>query len=189
VKPVHDSLIVNGAAMRTLAQLLLSFSLIGIGAYGGGLLTIPLIQHEIGVRQGWLAFDEIASLLAIAQMTPGPIAVNAATFVGFRIGGTAGAAVATLAVILPSIIILIFVAPFVDRISKNKHALRLREGIQLGVVSLILFATWSYGSVVITGGLDLAIGAAAFAALTAFEGKLHPVFVILACGVIGMAVF
>lgn len=175
--------------MQGLLRLFTSFALIGLGAYGGGLVTIPLIQHEIVVRQNWLTFDEMAQLLALAQMTPGPIAINAATFVGFRIGGGVGAAVATLAVVLPSIAILILLAPFVDRISKNGHVQKLREGLQIGVLSLILFATWSYGSGAITGWLDLAIAVAAFSVLVAFEGKLHPVFVILACGAIGWAVF
>ncbi|MEW6711710.1 MAG: chromate transporter, partial [Candidatus Riflebacteria bacterium] len=59
-------------------QLIKSFVVVGLGAYGGGLVTIPLIQHEIVTVQAWLTFKELASLLAIAQMTPGPIAINAA---------------------------------------------------------------------------------------------------------------
>lgn len=174
--------------MQTWLQLFVSFVLIGIGAYGGGLVAIPLIQHELVVSRHWLTFGEMSQLLAIAQMTPGPIAVNAATFVGFRIGGGIGAVVATLAVVLPSIAILVLVAPVVDRISSSGRVPQLREGIQLGVLSLILFATWSYGSGAITGWLDLAIGVAAFSALVAFEGKLHPVLVILACGLVGLVV-
>lgn len=174
--------------MQILSKLFVSFALIGIGAYGGGLVVIPLIQHELVVRQNWLTFDDMSRLLAVSQMTPGPIAVNAATFVGFRIGGGIGAAVATLAVVLPSIAILVLAAPLMDRISKNAHMRQLREGIQIGVLSLILFATWSYGVGAITGWLDFALGVAAFSALVAFEGKLHPVFVILACGLLGLIV-
>ena len=131
----------------------------------------------------------MASLLAIAQMTPGPIAVNTATFVGFQINGVLGAAIATLAVILPAILILIWLAPFVDRISHNLYVLKIRKGIQLGVLSLILYATWSYSAIAIEGWLDLLLGITAFAVLVAFEGKLHPIFVILACGVVGLLFF
>ncbi len=172
--------------MQMLWQLFKSFALIGLGAYGGGMVTIPLIQHAIVNRHQWLAFDEMASLLAIAQMTPGPIAVNAATFTGFRIAGFAGAATATLAVVLPCILIMVLVAPFMDRIGRNRHVRQAREGVQIGVLSLILYATWSYGSMAIHNLLELAIGLAAFLLLLLFEGRLHPVLVILAGGAAGV---
>jgi len=172
-----------------LLRLFTSFALIGLGAYGGGLVTIPLIQRELVANQQWLTFAEMSRIVAIAQMTPGPIAINAATFVGFHLIGIAGAAVATLAVVLPSVLILTVVAPFVDRVGKNRHVQKLRQGIQLGVLSLILFAIWSYGSGVIEGWRDLAIAVGAFSFLVVFEGKLHPVLVILACGVIGLLMF
>ena len=175
--------------MQTLGQLFLSFLLIGIGAYGGGMVTIPLIQHAIVTRHHWLTFDQMASLLAIAQMTPGPIAVNAATFTGFRIGGFAGAATATLAVILPCILIMMLVAPSVDRISRNGHVRRIREGVQVGVLSLILYATWTYGAMAIHNFQELGIGLAAFLLLVLFEGRLHPVVIILAGGAAGLLLF
>lgn len=175
--------------MDTLLQLFRRFVLIGIGAYGGGLVTIPLIQHEIVQVQGWLLPDELASMLAIAQMTPGPIAVNIATFVGVRISGVAGAAVATLSVLLPALLILGFAAPFIDRISRNRYVQRVRRGLELGVLSLILFAVWSYGSVVISGWVELALGTAAFAALVTLEGRAHPILVILGSGVLGLFLF
>ncbi len=175
--------------MRTLIQIFKSFTLIGIGAYGGGLVTIPLIQHEIVTQQNWLVFKEMASLLAIAQMTPGPIAVNAATFVGLRINGILGAITATLAVILPSITILVIIAPLVEKVSSNEHVIKFREGLQVGVLSLIFYATWSYGSEVLENRIDLLLAVAALAVLIIFEGKLHPIFVILSCGLIGMFIF
>ena len=167
----------------------MSFTLIGLGAYGGGLVTIPLIQHELVGGRQWLAFDEMARILAIAQMTPGPIAVNAATFTGFRLGGLPGAALATLAVILPSILILMLIAPWVDRLKNYRFIYRFRHGIQIGVLSLILFAVWSYGYAAIKGWPDLALAAAAFAGLVVFEKKAHPILVILFCGIVGLIIF
>lgn len=172
--------------MPLLMQLFISFALIGLGAYGGGLVTIPLIQHEVVTAQHWLTFDQMAQLLAISQVTPGPIAINAATFVGVRMGGVPGAAVATLAVIMPSLFILGLGSRLMDRLGKNGHIQQLREGIQIGVLSLILFAVWSYGAGVIANGKDLALGVAAFLALVVFEGKFHPVFVLLAGGLAGL---
>jgi chromate transporter len=175
--------------MQILIKLFVSFMLIGLGAYGGGLVTIPLIQHEIVDSKGWLLFDEMARILAIAQMTPGPIAVNAATFTGFRLSGIPGAVLATAAVILPSILILVLIAPWIDRFKDKAYLKRFGRGIQIGVLSLILFAVWSYGHAAIKGWLDLVIAAATFLFLVAFEGKLHPIVIILACGIIGVIVF
>ncbi|HDS03363.1 MAG TPA: chromate transporter [Firmicutes bacterium] len=175
--------------MRLLFRLFKSFMLIGIGAYGGGLVTIPLIQHEIVGTRGWLLFDEMASLLAIAQMTPGPIAVNAATFVGFRVSGLAGAAVATLGVILPSLSILFCAGPLLDRFKNNKHVAFFREGLQIGVLSLLFYATWSYGCMAVGSVIDFLLAAGAFLTLILSEGKFHPIIVILICGVLGIFLF
>jgi chromate transporter len=170
-------------------KLFMSFMLIGLGAYGGGLVTIPLIQYELVNSRHWLAFDEMAQILAIAQMTPGPIAVNAATFTGFRLSGILGSVVATAAVVLPSILILTLIVPWIEKLRSNRHVNKFRNGIQLGVLSLILFAVWSYGAAVVRGWMDIAIAAGAFLFLVVFEGKAHPIIAILVCGLIGMFVF
>lgn len=175
--------------MQSLIKLFVSFFLIGLGAYGGGLVTIPLIQHEIVTSRKWLAFKEMAEIFAIAQMTPGPIAINAATFTGFRLSGIIGATLATTSVVLPSILILTLLVPIIKRFKDNKYLIGFRYGIQIGVLSLILFAVWAYGSAAIKGWLDLGIAVVAFIFLTVFEGKLHPIIVILACGMIGIIIF
>jgi len=175
--------------MQMLIKLFMSFALIGLAAYGGGLVTIPLIQHELVEARHWLGFNEMARIVAIAQMTPGPIDINAATFTGLRLSGILGSIVATVAVVLPSILILVLLVSWIERFKNNGYINRLGQGIQLGVLSLILFAVWSYGYASIKGWLDLAIAAAAFLFLIAFEKRLHPILVILACGVIGLIVF
>lgn len=177
------------AGVLILIKLFTSFLLIGLGAYGGGLVTIPLIQHELVEARHWLGFDEMTQIVAIAQMTPGPIAINAATFAGFRVAGIPGAVLATTAVVLPSIVILLVLLPWVDKFKKSGRVNKFGQGIQLGVLSLILFAVWSYGAAAVTGWLDLVIAAAAFLFLLVFEGKVHPVIVILSCGVIGAIIF
>jgi chromate transporter len=175
--------------LQTIWSLFTTFVLIGAGAYGGGMVTVPLIQHELVARKHWLTFDEMARIVAIAQMTPGPIAVNAATFVGFRMGGVAGAVAATFGVLLPSLLILGLLLPLIDRFGRSAHGRRIMFGIQIGVLSLILLATWSYGTAAVTGWLGLALAASAFALLVAFEGKVHPMIVVLACGAIGLLIF
>src|SRR5690554_4911103 len=175
--------------MKSLVSLFLSFVIIGLGAYGGGLVTIPLIQHEIVSERNWLCLDELGQLFAIAQMTPGPIAINAATFVGYTVNGYCGSFIATSAVILPSILILFFFTPFLDRVKNNTYFVRFRHGLEIGVISLILFAVWSYGSVAIESLLDLVIFIPAFAVLVITEGRLHPVLVIFGCGILGILIF
>jgi chromate transporter len=175
--------------MQMLIKLFISFTLIGLGAYGGGLVTIPLIQYELVANRHWLEFTEMARIITISQMTPGPIAVNAATFIGFRLNGILGAIIATVAVLLPSILILVLLVPWLDQFKKNEHLRKFGQGIQIGVLSLIIFAVWSYGYAAIKSWLDFVIAAAAFLFLIAFERKLNPIIVILACGVIGILVF
>lgn len=175
--------------MQILIKLFMSFALIGLGAYGGGLVTIPLIQHELVEARHWLGFNEMAQIVAVAQMTPGPIAINAATFTGFRLNGILGAIVATTAVVLPSILILALLVSWIDRLKNNSYLNRFGQGIQIGVLSLIIFAVWSYGYAAIKGWQDLAIAAAAFLFMVVFEKRLHPILVILACGIIGLIVF
>jgi chromate transporter len=175
--------------MQMLIKLFMSFVFIGLGAYGGGLVTIPLIQYELVANRHWMEFDEMARILAIAQMTPGPIAINAATFTGFRLQGILGAILATTAVVLPSILILIMIMPWVEKFKDNRYVIRFGQGIRLGVLSLIFYAVWSYGHAAIEGWLDLVIAAGTFLFLIVFEGKAHPIIAILICGLIGMFVF
>ncbi len=174
--------------MHTLAGLFISFIFIGLGAYGGGLVAIPLIQHELVVNQQWMGFDEMSMIIAIAQMTPGPIAINAATFTGFRLTGISGAAAATLAVMLPSIVIYSVLIPLKEKF-KKWGLQKFSRGLQLGVLSLILFAVWSYGFSAVKGWVDLLIAIGAFVFLVVFEGKAHPIIAIVICGLIGMFVF
>ncbi|GAB4112688.1 MAG: chromate transporter [Candidatus Caldatribacteriota bacterium] len=175
--------------MKILIELITSFIIIGFAACGGGLVTIPLIQHEMVSIRHWITFNELARLLAIAQMTPGPIAINAATFVGFQIAGITGAIMATLAVIFPALIILFSLTPIFNKVKHNEKVKRISRGIQLGVLSLILFAIWSFGSRVIKGWLDLLIAIASFLILIIFKNKIHPVLVIILCGIIGLIIY
>ena len=91
-------------------QLFFSFLQIGLFSFGGGYAAMPLIQEQIVNIHGWLDMEQFTDLITISQMTPGPIAINSATFVGIRIGGIPGALVATLGCILPSCIIVTLLA-------------------------------------------------------------------------------
>lgn len=91
-------------------RLFLSFLQIGALSFGGGYASMPLIQAQIVTQNGWLSMEEFADLVTIAEMTPGPIAVNAATFVGTKLGGVFGALAATVGCILPACILVMLIA-------------------------------------------------------------------------------
>lgn len=175
--------------MDKLWALVVGFTVVGIGAYGGGLVTVPLMERELVRNRALVERNQMAQIVAISQMTPGPIAVNAATFVGYRVAGIVGALLASAVVVLPALTILALVGCAQRRLSPNGHILRLRRGLRAGVLSLLLFAVWSYGRIVITSPFELFIALGAFLVLTRFEGDVHPLAVIGASGVVGLLVF
>ena len=96
-------------------QLLWSFFQIGLFSIGGGYAAMPLIQHQVVELHQWLTMNQFADIMTIAEMTPGPIAINSATFVGMQIAGISGAIVATLGCVLPSCVIVTALAWFYSR--------------------------------------------------------------------------
>ena len=96
-------------------SLFLTFLKIGAFTFGGGYAMIALLEHELIEKKGWIGHDEFLDMAAIAESTPGPVAVNAATYVGFHVAGVSGAALATLAVCLPSFLIIFAISQFFDR--------------------------------------------------------------------------
>lgn len=120
-------------------RLFIIFFKIGLFTFGGGYAMIPMIQEEIG-RYGWMTAAEFADILAIAEMTPGPIAVNAATFVGYRAGGMIGGLFATIGVIFPSLILGVIVAKFFFRFTGHPLAKGIFYGIRPVVVALVVVA-------------------------------------------------
>lgn len=125
--------------MILLLELYLTFFKIGALAFGGGYATIPLIERYVVNENSWLAMEEFLDLISISQMTPGPIAVNSATFVGQKVGGLVGSIVATLGVVTPQFILMMFLGYFLFAKDKKFKALDwILNGIKAGVVSLIL---------------------------------------------------
>ena len=121
-------------------QLFLSFLQIGLFSFGGGYEAMPLIQEQIVNIHGWLDMDQFTDLITISQMTPGPIAINSATFVGIRIGGIPGALVATLGCILPSCIIVTLLAKLYLKYQKLDVLQSVLNSLRPAVVALIASA-------------------------------------------------
>lgn len=126
--------------MKKLWELFSTFFKIGLFTFGGGLAMIPHVQHEFIEKKKWLTDDEMLDMIAIAESTPGVIAVNTATFVGYKIGKFWGSLLATIGVVLPSMIIICVIALFFDRFMEIKVIAAIFSGIRVGVTFLVFNA-------------------------------------------------
>ena len=124
----------------TLLELFLTFFKIGLFTFGGGYAMISLIEEEVARRRGWIGEDELTEVFAIAESTPGPIAINCATYVGYKQAGMAGGVAATLGVVLPSFIIIYGISLCLDRFMAMTLIANAFKGIQVAVAFLILRA-------------------------------------------------
>ena len=174
-------------------QLFLAFFRIGLFTFGGGYAMLPLVQGEVLAR-GWLTSREIIDFIAVSESTPGPFAVNLATYVGMVAGGPAAAACATLGVVLPSVVVILLVARGYARFRRSRIVEGAMSGLRPAVVGLIAAALLSVGrDVLFPSGFALSAttvaGVAIFAAaaVLAFRKK-HPVLVIGLCAAAGVAV-
>ena len=173
-------------------QLFLSFFQIGLFSFGGGYAAMPLIQGQIVKIHGWMTMSEFTDLITISQMTPGPIAVNSATFVGLRVAGYVGAVVATLGCILPSCIIVTVIVRLYLKYRKQDILQELLGGIRPAVVAMIASAVWSGIDMISIAGTKwnlVVIFAVSVVLLRKF--KLNPVWVMLLSGgmqvIVGLA--
>ena len=121
-------------------SLFLTFFKIGLFTFGGGYAMIALIQREIAERKGWITEEELLEIVAVSESTPGPIAINAATFVGYRTAGTLGSLFATVGVVLPSYVIISVIAYILQEFSSLAPVRYAFFGIRAGVLALILRA-------------------------------------------------
>lgn len=121
-----------------LLPLFLSFLKIGAFTFGGGAAMIPLIQKEAAERHKWISDEEIMEIVAIAESTPGPIAVNAATFTGYHAAGVPGAVLATLGVVLPAFIVIAAVSSVLSIFGGNQWVRWAFGGVRAGVLALIV---------------------------------------------------
>lgn len=124
--------------MKLLLNIFWSFFKIGIFTFGGGFAMIPLIEREIIERRKWIASEDFMEMLVVAQSAPGPIALNTAVFVGYKMRGYAGALAATLGVVLPSFMVILLVAMFFANVRHNPVVDAAFKGMRPAVVALIV---------------------------------------------------
>ena len=169
---------------KRLWELFLTFFKIGGFTFGGGYAMIPLIQKETVENKGWITDDDILEIIAIAESTPGPIAINSATFVGYRTCGVLGAACATLGVVLPSFVIILVISFVLQEFQELKAVQYAFNGIRAGVLALLFKALWGMYKKSPKGWAGYVVMGAAFV-LTAFL-KINVLFVIIFCAVFGL---
>lgn len=128
-----------------LLSLYWTFIKIGLFTIGGGYAMIPLMEAEVIKRHGWLTASEFLDIVAVAEMTPGPVAVNAATFIGYRLAGLPGSLLCTLGVITPSLVILLLFSRFLLSLIRNPRAERFLKGLRSAVIALIFLAAFTLG--------------------------------------------
>jgi len=124
----------------TYFNLFFVFFKVGLFSFGGGYAILPLMQHEVVDINKWISFKEFMDIVAVSQITPGPISINLATHVGYRIGGALGSTIATSSVVLPSIIIVSIIVIFLKRFNKLPVVQRIFKSLRVTIVGLILAA-------------------------------------------------
>ena len=170
--------------MNKLFTLFRTFFKIGAFTFGGGYAMIPLIQREISENKGWVSDEDILDIIAIAESTPGPIAINAATFVGYRVCGFWGAAFSTFGVVLPSFIIITIISFLLKEFEKIRVVKYAFFGIRAGVLALIVKALWTMYKKCPKNIVSYIV--MAFAFVMAAIIKVNVLYVILSCAVIGL---
>ncbi|WP_416198745.1 MAG: Chromate transporter [Sporanaerobacter sp.] len=173
--------------MTNLLKLFISFLKIGGFSFGGGYAMLPLIEKEIIDVHGWMTSSEFIDILAIVEMTPGPIAINSATFIGYKVAGVVGSLVATLAVVLPSIVIILIIAHFLGKFKNSPYVEWAFRGIRPVVLGLILSASIGVSKNAFIDFKSVLIGGILFYFIS-FK-KLHPILAIVIAGTIGALVY
>lgn len=164
--------------------LFLTFLKIGAFTFGGGYAMIPLIQRETVEKNKWISDEDILEIVAIAESTPGPIAINAATFVGYRIAGFWGAAAATCGVVLPSFLIISLISLVLKKFSELKPVKYAFWGIRAGVLALIAKALITMFKKCPKDLPAYIIMAASFVCAAVL--KIDVIFIIIGCAAFGL---
>ena len=175
-----------------LLKLFFTFMKIGLFAFGGGHAMIPLIEHDCVEKKKWITHDEMMNLTVIAESTPGPISINCATYVGYKQKGLLGAIVATIGMIIPSLVILFIISLFLDRFLEIKWIYNAFLGIKCAVGLLIFDAGIKMIKKMDKKPIPIIILVSAFILMLLidlFALNISSIILMLVAGLIGLALF
>lgn len=174
--------------LKQLAELFTVFFKIGAITFGGGLAMLPLLRREVVEKRNWATDEEMLDYFAIGQSTPGVIAINVATFTGYKVRGVFGSIIATVAIVLPSLIIITIIAALTSTENvRNLAALqKVLSGINVAVAALLLSALIDLGKKTVVDGVTLCIAIFSFIAMRIFS--ISAVWIVLCGAIVGIAV-
>ena len=178
--------------MKLLLDLFLTFSKIGLFTFGGGYAMIPLIENVCVTKKEWITHEEMMNITVLAESTPGPIAINCATYVGSKKKGFWGAVAATLGVTLPSFLIILMISFFIDRFLEIKWVASAFKGIKIAVGILILDAAIKMIVKMKKKALSIIILSVAFIAMmliNVFALRVSTIVLMLASALAGLFVY
>lgn len=173
--------------MAVLLDLFITFFRIGMFSFGGGYAMLPLMEKEVIDIRGWLSSAEFIDIIAVSEMTPGPIAINSATYVGYKVGDTLGSVVTTTAVVLPSLIVMLSILLFINRFRESKYIDWIFKGIRPIIIGLIAAAAVSvaFSSIVDFKAVIIAILIFYIVAIR----KINPITAIIIAGGLGVLLY
>lgn len=174
-------------SFKLLVRLCAVFFKIGLFTFGGGLAMLPMLTEELSVKRQWVSRDELIDYFAIGQCTPGIIAVNVATFVGYKKQSVIGAVCATLGMIIPSILVITVLALFFSNFADAPSVKKAFSGINIAVAALLTKVVVTFIKKAVHNVFHALITAAAFTAVVFF--RVHTVWIIAAGLVMGLSVY
>lgn len=175
----------NKQKLNSLWQLLASFVKVGSFMFGGGYAMLPLLERELIENRKWITQEELLDVLSLSQMTPGTIAINAATHIGSKQAGIIGGLVASFGIVLPSLLIVTIIYQFFGQDFENEYVQKAFFGIRACLVALIGHSLYKMFKTGVKGMFAYAIFAIAFVLLLL---GLNPILVILFAGISGIAI-
>ena len=170
--------------MQIYWDLFRAFFNVGLFTFGGGYAMLPMLQREVVQKHGWATDEELLNVYAVAQCTPGVIAVNTASYVGYRVKKVLGSALCTVAIVLPSLIIISVIATLLSHFAQYESVGHAFAGIRVAVGALVLRAFWTLFRKCVKHAWAGALFAVALA-VTVFT-QLSPAYLVLAAGILGV---
>ncbi|MCC2685777.1 MAG: chromate transporter [Paenibacillaceae bacterium] len=176
----------NISRFKLLRDIFISFAKIGPVTFGGGYAMIPLIEKEVVIHRKWVKAVDVADVFALSESIPGSIAVNSATFIGYRIAGVMGAIAALLGVMIPTFLIVLGLCISYFFVKDNVYVAAAFKGIRPAIVALIAYAGYKIGLTAILDKTTLAFTVLSMAAMLLFNHHIHPVALIIGGGIVGI---
>ncbi len=165
-------------------QLMWTFFKIGLFSFGGGYAMLTMIQQEVVLKHHWLTHQQLTDMIAVSQMTPGPIAINVATFIGYRQAGIWGSVFTTIGVVLPSLIIMLLITITYLKLKGKAWFNGIFKELRPLVIGLIASAAWLTAKTAFVDWFGIIVFAACFFLLLRF--KIHPLLLMFFAGIAGV---